>query len=447
MKFKNNLKIGLILILLGTIYSCKKELYDQAVNSDIDRAVQTKNFQSEFLNRNYENFLRQKMSETEEIYWKVGWDASKEAKVNDSTTYYYYQLTPYVHNKKGVGNDKIAQEVNLKKFLLVGKTSNFTFFRIATYYFDSQNKKQVVAIGDNYSFEKFSGDVVYQNLDLKNSSSVSYLKGVNTILSLNKGKTSELKPNTTSYTVTECKTVLRCSYATSCGQGAYVTSTKSEFGCVEPNFIPNGCATFSGWTLTFVDSNYECKDVTYPDPGFPGTPGGAPTNPIPCPGDPLSTMKIAPSGTSNTQGGRWGMTRIHDDGTGKGHWGLDISAPVGTPLYPIAEGTVVRIVRNAPTGKISESFGNLIEIQTTLPNGDILKTLYGHLTSVPNSINVGSSVTFGTLIGLSGKTGNAWTVTNKHVHIQTKINGVKKNPEPYVRTKFTANGTPVPNPC
>jgi murein DD-endopeptidase MepM/ murein hydrolase activator NlpD len=91
------------------------------------------------------------------------------------------------------------------------------------------------------------------------------------------------------------------------------------------------------------------------------------------------------------------------------------------------------------------SWGNYIEIKTTKSNGDELTILYAHLNS--SSLKKNDVIKQGDLIALSGRTGNAFNVKYPHVHLEVRENGIIKNPENYISTKFNSAGVSNGNPC
>lgn len=93
-----------------------------------------------------------------------------------------------------------------------------------------------------------------------------------------------------------------------------------------------------------------------------------------------------------------------------GHNGVDIAAPIGTPIVASASGTVI-ISR---TGGWNGGYGNYVVISH--PNGT--QTLYGHTKE--NLVKVGERVSQGERIALMGSTGKS---TGSHVHFE--IRGAK----------------------
>ncbi len=119
-----------------------------------------------------------------------------------------------------------------------------------------------------------------------------------------------------------------------------------------------------------------------------------------------------------TSGVGW---RLDPFGSGRQvyHKGYDISVPVGSPVYPVEEGTVFFA---GPYG----AYGNLVAID----HGNGYVTYYGH-----NSVlraQVGERVHTGTVIALSGNTGRS---TGPHVHYELrKIPGYQE-PEHIVKMR------------
>lgn len=98
------------------------------------------------------------------------------------------------------------------------------------------------------------------------------------------------------------------------------------------------------------------------------------------------------------------------------HPGMDIAAPMGTPIHAADTGTV-RIA--GWTG----GYGNYTCIQHTAS----LSTCYGHQSKI--MVTVGQTVTKGQVIGLEGSTGFS---TGPHLHFEVRINGAVTNPMNYL---------------
>ena len=87
------------------------------------------------------------------------------------------------------------------------------------------------------------------------------------------------------------------------------------------------------------------------------------------------------------------------------HDGIDISNNTGTPIYAADKGTVIRAQTSF------DGYGMNIVLKHSLPNGDIVYTLYGHLSGF--KVSAGETVARGQLIGVMGSTGNS---TGPHLH-------------------------------
>jgi len=91
---------------------------------------------------------------------------------------------------------------------------------------------------------------------------------------------------------------------------------------------------------------------------------------------------------------------------GHGHDGVDLGAPIGTPILAPANGVVLG-TGNTDLTCPNASYGKWIMIKHY--NG--LSTLYGHLSVI--SVTQGQSVSLGDTIGYTGETGYA---TGPHLH-------------------------------
>ena len=103
--------------------------------------------------------------------------------------------------------------------------------------------------------------------------------------------------------------------------------------------------------------------------------------------------------------------------TTKIHYGIDLAANTGTPIYAPANGTVVTVFN------MNRTCGNGIIIKH--PSGYM--TQYCHLSKV--SVSRGGSVPAGCLIGYTGNTGLS---TGPHLHYAVKKDGYAINPRNFI---------------
>jgi murein DD-endopeptidase MepM/ murein hydrolase activator NlpD len=99
------------------------------------------------------------------------------------------------------------------------------------------------------------------------------------------------------------------------------------------------------------------------------------------------------------------------------HKGIDLSSPIGTPIYATADGVVTR-------ADWYSSYGLYI----SLDHGAALETRYGHLSRL--NVAEGQAVRKGDLIGYVGSTGRS---TGPHLHYEVRIAGTAVNPVPYMQ--------------
>ena len=101
------------------------------------------------------------------------------------------------------------------------------------------------------------------------------------------------------------------------------------------------------------------------------------------------------------------------------HTGLDISAPRGTPIKAVADGTVVFASQKG-------SYGNLVK----LDHGNGVESWYAHTSKM--YVKKGQEVKAGDTIATVGSTGNS---TGPHLHLEIRINGIHVNPQKYIYNK------------
>ena len=108
----------------------------------------------------------------------------------------------------------------------------------------------------------------------------------------------------------------------------------------------------------------------------------------------------------------FGTKRLYNGEPRSFHPGVDLTAPMNTPIHSPAAGVVVLAKNLFFTGNT-----------VILDHGYGVITLYAHMTTL--KVKKGDVVKAGTLLGLSGKTGR---VTGPHLHWGAIIHGQKVNP-------------------
>jgi len=113
----------------------------------------------------------------------------------------------------------------------------------------------------------------------------------------------------------------------------------------------------------------------------------------------------------------FGETRIlMASGGTKPHKGIDIAAPLGTPILAAAPGVVIQ-------RDFQPDYGNLLVID----HGHGFSTQYAHLQKI--HVHVGKKVKRGEVIGTVGMSG---FTNGPHLHYEIHIHGVRVNPQPYL---------------
>jgi murein DD-endopeptidase MepM/ murein hydrolase activator NlpD len=105
---------------------------------------------------------------------------------------------------------------------------------------------------------------------------------------------------------------------------------------------------------------------------------------------------------------------LSGNGYGPGHLGIDITAPEGSSVYAAGSGVVTMA-----QGGWNYGYGNVIQID----HGNGYVTVYAHLSQI--NVSACQSVGQGTLIGLSGNTGNSF---GSHLHFEIRKGGTNINP-------------------
>lgn len=138
------------------------------------------------------------------------------------------------------------------------------------------------------------------------------------------------------------------------------------------------------------------------------------------------TNAVVEKGTKNPITGNIAFLSVPSRGTytssfgmrwGRMHNGIDIGAPIGTPIYAALDGVV-------SFSGVEDGYGNMIKID----HGNGIETFYGHCSVL--NVSKGRAVKRGDKIAEVGNTGNS---TGPHVHFELRVNGVAKNPTQYLK--------------
>jgi murein DD-endopeptidase MepM/ murein hydrolase activator NlpD len=107
------------------------------------------------------------------------------------------------------------------------------------------------------------------------------------------------------------------------------------------------------------------------------------------------------------------------DPFGKGdvfHRGIDMAAPVGTPVQAVADGTVIRANTDRTYGKV-----------VVIDHHNGYRTLYAHASAL--LVKAGQRVKVGQTIAKVGSTGRS---TGAHLHFEIHRDGERVDPMPYL---------------
>jgi murein DD-endopeptidase MepM/ murein hydrolase activator NlpD len=145
----------------------------------------------------------------------------------------------------------------------------------------------------------------------------------------------------------------------------------------------------------------------------------------------LAALAAARSGLGAYTGGKlplWPLrgviTSVFGARWGGFHNGLDIAAPMYSPIVAAASGRVTTV------GKPYLASGDTATV-VIIAHGNNFSTLYGHLDDRvhPPIVQPGQNVSGGQVIAYEGMTG--WT-TGPHLHFMTILNGRAVDPRPYL---------------
>lgn len=115
-------------------------------------------------------------------------------------------------------------------------------------------------------------------------------------------------------------------------------------------------------------------------------------------------------------------------GEGARHTGVDISAPMGTPVKAAADGIVISAGWNGGYGRC-----------VIIDHGKGYQTWYGHLSKL--NVMEGEEIRQGETLGLVGMTGRA---TGPHLHYEVRLHSTPVNPYRYLAHASIARTTETP---
>lgn len=127
----------------------------------------------------------------------------------------------------------------------------------------------------------------------------------------------------------------------------------------------------------------------------------------------------------------YGLRQLPWEENGRLHEGVDIAAPLGSPVLAAADGVVLE------TGR-SFSYGRYVKVR----HAEDLTTLYAHMGAVGPGMTVGRAVKAGTPVGRIGSSG---TSTGPHLHFELRdASGRPLNPGLFLGEQFaTADELPL----
>ena len=136
---------------------------------------------------------------------------------------------------------------------------------------------------------------------------------------------------------------------------------------------------------------------------------------------PLAPRQVAIPSRMPVEGFRlssdFGMRTHPVLGGRRGHKGIDLAAPTGTPIHATADAVVSK-------ADWFSSYG----LYVSLEHGADIQTRYGHMSRL--NVYAGQRVRKGDVIGYMGSTGRS---TGSHLHYEVRIAGQAVNPLPYMQ--------------
>lgn len=141
--------------------------------------------------------------------------------------------------------------------------------------------------------------------------------------------------------------------------------------------------------------------------------------------------ELKPGGFTNPMKKGYTFTSPFGWRRGRMHNGVDLAAPMGTPIYASADGVVEVIYNRCPATALNgcgtqgfQGYGNIVYLKH---QGSY--TLYAHLSSV--LVAQGETVKQGQMIGKVGDSGSS---RGEHLHFETRLNSKGAvNPEKFIK--------------
>ena len=116
---------------------------------------------------------------------------------------------------------------------------------------------------------------------------------------------------------------------------------------------------------------------------------------------------------------------VTGNGEGEFHTGIDISAPIGTPIRATADGTVKSAAMESGYGR-----------EVIIDHGHNVETCYAHMSGF--TVMAGQTVVRGQVIGYVGISGRT---TGAHLHYEVRIHNSPVNPHKYLRETLAGMGS------
>ena len=152
---------------------------------------------------------------------------------------------------------------------------------------------------------------------------------------------------------------------------------------------------------------------------------------------PITTARVSIPSRMPVEGTRltsdYGMRYHPVLGGRRGHKGVDLAGPVGTPIHATADAVVSK-------AEWFSSYG----LYVSLEHGGDIQTRYGHMSRL--NVSAGQRIRKGDVIGYIGSTGRS---TGPHLHYEVRIAGLAVNPIPYMQSdRFSQPSVdPLPAPA